>query len=106
MRKYIAQAGYKYKPAYDDMTDKQFTLIASAYEGSEQSTFGNIKQDLQETYVLFLKSFTQSAFKTKLEGIINRANADGLCTTLENAVEVEKQEDGYLITMNFITRGD
>ena len=105
MKKYIAQAGYKYKPKYDDLTDKEFTLVSSAYEGSEQSTFSDIKQDLQETYMLFLKTFTQSTFKTKLEGIINRANTAGLCAALENTVEVEKQESGYMITMNFIIRG-
>ena len=104
MKKYLSQAGYKYQPNYDDMIDKQFTLVSSVYEGSEYSTLSNLKFEMQETYALFLKNFNQNTFKAKLEGILNSANADGLCTTLESAVEVEKQENGYMITMNFITR--
>ena len=106
MKKYIAAKGYKFKGDYDDMTDKQFTLINAAYEDSESSTMGNLVLDKQETYVLFLKTFDEITFKTKLQGIINAANADGLCATLGNAINAERQENGYMITMNFIIRGD
>lgn len=106
MKKYIASQGYKFKGDYDDMTDKQFYLSNAAYADSENSTLKNLVLDMQETYVLFLKHFDTSSFKTKLQNIINGANADGLCATLGNAIEVERQENGYMITMNFIIRGD
>ena len=106
MKKYISANGFKYKSDANDMTDKQFYLVSAAYADSENSKMGGLVLDMQETYVLFLKSFTASTFKTKLESIINDANSDGLCATLGNAIEVEKQENGYMITMNFITRGD
>ena len=106
MKKYIAQAGYKFKGDYNDMLDKQFYLANAAYEDSETSTLGNLVFDKQETYGLFLKAFSIDTFKTKLENIINAANADGLCATLGNTINVERQENGYMITMNFIIRGD
>lgn len=106
MKKYISANGYKFKDGYNDMTDKQFYLSDAAYESSENSTIGNLVLDMQETYVLFLKSFTASTFKNKLESIINDANSDGLCATLGNSITVERQENGYMITMNFITQGD
>ena len=62
--------------------------------------------DMQETYVLFLKSFDTTTFKNTLQGILNNALSDGLCASLGNSVGVKKQENGYMITMNFITRGD
>ena len=105
MKKYIAAAGYKFKGSYNDMLDKQFFLANAAYEDSETSTMGNLVLDMQETYVLFLKSFEPDTFKVTLQSIINSANTAGLCTTLGNAISVEKQENGYMITMNFITRG-
>ena len=106
MKKYIAQKGYKFKSDADDMIDKQFYLEASAYEASETSTLSNLVYDKQETYVLFLKAFDVDNFKSKLQSIINNANAAGLCSSLGNAVSVERQENGYMITMNFITRGE
>ncbi len=106
MKKYIASNGFKFKGDYDDMTDKQFYLSSAAYADGENSTYGNLVLDMQETYVLFLKHFEPTTFKTKLESIINDANTDGLCATLGNAIEVDRQENGYMITMNFITRGD
>ncbi|MEE8589648.1 MAG: hypothetical protein V3S80_09940 [Sulfurimonadaceae bacterium] len=106
MKKYIASNGFKFKGDYNDMTDKQFYLSSAAYADGENSTYGNLVLDMQETYVLFLKHFEPTTFKTKLESIINDANADGLCATLGNAIEVDRQENGYMITMNFITRGD
>ena len=106
MKKYIAQKGYKFKGDYDDMADKQFFLLSAAYESSDQSTMSNLILDMQETYVLFLKTFDVDTFKTKLQSIINSANADGLCATLGNSISVERQENGYMITMNFITQGE
>ena len=106
MKKYISGAGYKFKGDYDDMRDKQLYLEAAAYEDSETSTMGNLVFDKQETYVLFLKAVDIDNFKSKLESILNSANADGLCATLGNAISVEYQENGYMITMNFIIRGD
>ena len=106
MKKYISAQGYKFKGDYNDMTDKQFMLSNAAYADSESSIYGNLLLDTQETYVLFLKHFEPNDFKTKLQSIINDANADGLCATLGNAIEVERQENGYMITMNFIKRGD
>ena len=106
MKKYLLQAGYKFKGDYNDMADKQFFLANAAYEDGEYSKMGNLVLDMQETYVLFLKSFDPSTFKNKLESIINSANSDGLCVILGNSINVEYQENGYMITMNFITRGD
>ncbi len=105
MKKYIAANGYKFKGDYDDMTDKQFMLSNAAYADGESSKLGNLVLDMQETYVLFLKHFDTTTFKGKLESIINDANSDGLCATLGNNIEVERQENGYMITMNFIIRG-
>lgn len=105
MKKYIIAQGYKFKGDYDDMTDKQFTLTNAAYEDSDNSTLGNLVLDMQETYVLFLKTFEPTTFKLKLQKIINAANTDGLCATLGNAINAERQENGYMITMNFIIRG-
>ena len=105
MKKYIIENGYKFKGDYNDMVDKQFTLISAAYEDGESSTLGGLVLDMQETYVLFLKTFNVSSFKGKLESIINAANNDGLCVTLGNSINAERQENGYMITMNFITRG-
>ncbi len=106
MKKYIAANGFKFKGDYNDMTDKQFYLSSAAYADGEHSTYSNLVLDMQETYVIFLKHFEPTTFKTKLESIINDANTDGLCATLGNAIEVDRQENGYMITMNFITRGD
>ncbi len=106
MKKHIASQGYKFKSDYDDMTDKQFMLSNAAYADGESSKLGSLVLDMQETYVLFLKHFEPTTFKSKLENIINGANSDGLCATLGNNIEVERQENGYMITMNFITRGD
>lgn len=105
MKKYLLQQGYKFKGDYNDMTDKQFYLAEAAYEDSEASTMGNHVMDMQETYVLFLKSFSPSSFKNTLESVLNNAISDGLCASLGNTVNVEKQENGYMITMNFIIRG-
>ena len=106
MKKYISANGFKYKSDANDMTDKQFYLVSAAYADSDNSTIGRLIMDMQETYILFVKYFEPTEFKTKLQSIINDANGDGLCATLGNAVEVERQENGYMITMNFITRGD
>lgn len=106
MKKYIAAQGYKFKSDYNDMNDKQFYLSNAAYADGEYSTVGNLVMDMQETYVLFLKHFDTLTFKGTLQSIINAANSDGLSVTLGNAIEVERQENGYMITMNFITRGE
>lgn len=106
MKKYIAANGFKYKSDANDMNDKQFYLESAAYADSENSKMGGLVLDMQETYTLFIKHFDPTEFKTKLQSIINDANGDGLCVTLGNAIEVERQENGYMITMNFITRGD
>lgn len=104
MKKYIAGQGYKFKDDQNDMIDKQFYLSSAVYGDSESSTFRNVLLDMQETYVLFLKHFEPDTFKVKLQNIINNACNGGLSAALGNAVEVEKQENGYLITMNFIIR--
>lgn len=106
MKKYLLQKGYKFKENYNDMTDKQFYLSEASYEDSEHSTMGNHVMDMQETYILFLKSFDTSTFKSTIESILDSAITDGLCASLGNSISVEKQENGYIITMNFITRGD
>ena len=106
MKKYIQAQGYKFRDGYSNMTDKQFYLLASNYESSEGSTLGNLVLDTEETYVLFLKSFTVESFRTTMEKIINAANADGLCATIGNSISVEKEENGHMITMNFITQGE
>lgn len=104
MKKYIAGQGYKFKDDYNDMTDKQFFLENVIYGDSEQSTFGSLVQDRQETYVLFLKHFEPNTFLVKLQNMLNNALNGGLSVALGNAVEAERQENGYLITMNFTIR--
>ncbi len=106
MKKYIQAQGYRFKGDYDDMADKQFYLLEAAYESSDNSTLSNLVFDASETYVLFLKAFNMTIFKTTLQNIINAANEDGLCAAIGNSISVERQENGYMITMNFITRGD
>ena len=106
MKKYIQAEGYKFKGDYNDMNDKQFYLSEGNYESSEGSTLKNLVFDMQETYVLFLKHFDINTFKATLQRIINSANNDGLCATLGNSISVERQENGYMITMNFITQGE
>lgn len=105
MKKHIANAGYKFKSDYNDMTDKEFYLSEALYEDSEHSLMGGLKFNMQETYVLFLKSFDASAFRSKLESILNNANSGGLCAALGNSVTAERQENGYMITMNFTIKG-
>lgn len=106
MKKYISAQGYKFKSDYNDMNDKQFTLSNAAYADGECSKMGGLVLDMQETYILFLKHFDTLTFRGTLQNIINAANSDGLAVTLGNAIEVERQENGYMITMNFITRGE
>lgn len=107
MKKYIAAQGYKFKSDYNDMNDKQFYLSSAAYaDSADKSKMGGLVMDMQETYILFLKHFDTLTFRGTLESIINAANSDGLDVTLGNAIEVERQENGYMITMNFITRGE
>jgi len=104
MKQYIAWQGFKYKDDANDMIDKQFYLDNVVYGDSEQSTFGNILLDRQETYILFLKHFEPDTFLVKLQNMINNASNGGLSVALGNTVEVERQENGYLITMNFTIR--
>lgn len=105
MKKYLIDAGYKFRKDHNDMTSKQFTLVGSAYADGENSTLGNRVVDLQETYQLFLKSFEPESFRDTLKEIINNALNDGVCVGLNNAVEVEKQENGYMVTMSFVISG-
>ena len=105
MKKYITAQGFNYKNNANDMKDKQFYLSNAAYQDGEYSAMGNLVMDMQETYILFLSNFDPANFKTKLEAMINSANSDGLGVFLGNSIEVEMQENGYLIIMNFITRG-
>lgn len=105
MKKYIIDAGYTFKNSYNDMTNKQFFMSDVNYENSNSSTLGNIVLDRQETYILFIKDFDPSVFKSKLEGIINDANSEGVCAVLGNAIQAERQEQGHLITMSFIIQG-
>lgn len=105
MKKYLLQQGYKFKGDYNDMTDKQFSLVSTEYNSSENSTLSNLVLDMSVTYMLFLKSFEPGVFRATLEEIVNSANADGLCAALDNSISVEIQENGYMITMNFSIKG-
>ena len=105
MRKYIADENFKYKNDANDMTHREFYLSSVEYVSSENSTMNNLVLDMSVTYVMFLKSIEVGAFRTILERIVNSANADGLCAALGNAISVEKQENGYMVTMNFIIEG-
>lgn len=105
MKKYIRQKGYKFRENYDDMTDKQFTLQSVVYENSETSTLGNKKLDRTEIYNMFLKDFDPALLKSKLESILNTALADGINVSLSNNILVEKQENGYVVIMEFLIQG-
>lgn len=104
MKKYLRSAGYRYTDA-NDLQDKQFTLLNVEYGFSENTTFSNAVMDKTESYLLFLKNFDSSTFKTKLETIINSAYSDGTNVGVESTMVVENTEAGYNITLTFITRG-
>ena len=105
MKKYLIDAGFKYKPDYNDMLHKQFYLEGVEYANSDQSILGKMILDREETYVLFLKDIDAKAFKSTIEGIINAASYDKVPLTLGNSISVERQENGYLVTMSFIIEG-
>lgn len=105
MKKYLLQQGYKFKGDYNDLTDKQFSFVSADYNSSENSTLRNLVLDMSVTYVLFLKSFEPGVFRATLEEMVNSANADGLCAALDNSINVERQENGCMITMNFSIKG-
>lgn len=105
MKKYISNAGYKFRSNYDDLTNKEFCLDNVVYVQSQNSTFGNIILDRIEAYRLFLKDIEPVTFKTKLETIINGAIADGINITEFAEIEVIDVENGYNVTMNFTIKG-
>ena len=105
MKKYISNAGYKFRSNYDDLTNKEFCLDTVSYMQSETSAFGNIILDRTEAYRLFLKDIDTVTFKTKLETIINSALKDGINISEFADIEVIDVENGYNVTMNFTIKG-
>ena len=105
MKKYIQEANYIYKAEYDDLTNRQFTLVGASYDNSDTSSLGNKVLDREETYALFLRDFDGALLKTKLESIINSALSDGVNVSLANSIDVENVENGYNITMTFYIQG-
>ena len=87
------------------MRDKHFYLSESAFGDGEYSTLTSRVMDAQETFILFLKDFDTDSFRTTLQDIVNDALDDGVCVSVGNSVTVERQENGYLISINFITSG-
>ena len=105
MKKYITKKGFKYKDDANDMIHKQFYMSSVVYENSETSVLNGKILDRVETYILFLKDIDTAQFKTTLESIINTALADGINVSLANTILAERQENGYLVTMEFLIQG-
>jgi len=106
MKKYIIAQGFSYKSNANDMTHKQFYLDTVLYANSENSRMGDFKLDREETYIMFLKEVDGASFQATLEAIINAALNDNVDVVLGNSIAVERQENGYSITMNFIIQGE
>jgi len=105
MKKYLQDAGYFYKKDYNDLNNKEFTLMTVNYQKSEASRLGKQVLDRTETYLLFLNSLDSVEFKKKLESVINNALSGGVNVSLENSIDVENEENGYIITMSFYIQG-
>lgn len=104
MKKYLISQGYSFKPDYDDMLNKQFTLSSVSFNTSEQSTFGNVVLDRSEIYSLFLKELEPSDFKTKIENAMQSALAANV-NCIDTNISVENVENGYNITIEFMIKG-
>lgn len=105
MRKYLQEEGYVFKADYDDLTNKQFSLVSANYNNSETSILGSKKLDREEVYSLFIRDFDGAILKTRLESVINSALSDNVSVTLSNNIEVERVENGYNVTMAFYIQG-
>ena len=105
MKTYIKKAGYKFVADYNDLIDKQFTLLSVVYDQSASSVLKDIVLDRVETYKLFLKDLDIVLLKTKLESIINTALTAGINISEYAAIEADKVENGYEITLQFTIRG-
>jgi len=101
MRKYVQDAGYQFKADYNDMPNKHFTLTNIEYANSDLSTLGNLLLDRVETYMLFTKDIDPKGFKTTLESILNNALSAGVKVSLQNSIQVVKEENGYKVTLVF-----
>jgi len=102
MKKYLIDAGYQYKEAYNDMTHKQFYLVGVEYNIGDSMTLGAIHLARVETYSLFLKDLEPDTFAITLEDILNNANKGGVCAALDNSITVENVENGYNVAMSFL----
>ena len=105
MIKYIKSEGYSYKEHYNDLTDKQFTLVGATMSDSEHSTLGNSKMDRLETYSIFVRNIDLSVFQNKVVNMLHSAINDGVNVSLGNNVDVENVENGFKIILIFNIRG-
>ena len=104
MKKYLQESGYHFKKAYNDLTDKQFTLTGVVYADGEAKTLNNMILDRVEVYTLFLKDFDAELFGAKIETALASAISDGVNVSDGTAIEVENVENGYDITLTFNIR--
>lgn len=104
INKYLKKSGYK-ETAKNDLLDKQFALVSANYEISDYSVVGQIKVDYIEIYNLFLTNFDAFDFKTKIESILTMALNDGVDVFGGFTASVERQENGYLLTLEFTMKG-
>lgn len=105
MKKYIQDAGFKFVSNYDDMLNKQFSLVGVTYLDGIETTLNAYKLDRVEVYVLFLKDFDAIDFKTKLESIISSAISNSINVASDSSFTVDNVENGYNVTMEFNIKG-
>lgn len=88
----------------NDVDVNQFYLNSISYSYGENSVMNKVVLNREETYILFLKNVDAESLKTKLERIENSARTDGV-DVYDSSIEVERQENGYFITLTYSIRG-
>lgn len=126
MIKYLRELGYKYVDSNDDPKNKQFVFVESNIEDDEElSVMGNPRFITTLTFILFLTKFDTIKFKKQIHDLKLRlyeepltpseilapneglAPSDGEVYYLDEIETSQvKEENGYMITLNFIIRGD
>jgi len=95
---YLKGLGFKYTDK-DTLNNREFTEIGTEVTMNlDTSVLGNIRTSTVYAYELFLSTRTYSV--GLVQGIVAGANANGDMLTDVSAT-IEKQERGYLITLNF-----
>jgi len=104
MKKYLKAAGYEFKKDYNDLTNKQFSLVSVLYGDGEGKTFNNMVLDRVEVYNLFLRDFDADLFGTKMETTIASAISNKVDVSDNTTITVDNVENGYNIVLTFNIR--